>query len=337
MKKLVLIDPNKRQLKGNIHMHTTRSDGKLPPAEIAGLYYDAGYDFLMISDHEIYWNSTELDREDFLVLGGTETAIQMNDTHRWILDYKRAALGNDRTEHKHMHYCCIKDESIPDVGQYFAHDEKVPRMLDRGIDSWNAQVNMMRERGNLVVINHPHWSRLDADLLLASQNITAFEVWNSGDVVHCGGRWDEDIWDYCLRRGKKLLAVAADDVHAATTDFAAGFTVVQTEEFTKAAICEGFKKGEFYASCGPLVKSMVIEDGVLKLDCTPARHIQIVGYDRDGFDFRNVDKSLIDHVEWKIDTTMRYFRVVIIDAEGNRAWCQPVFVEELLDAGILEK
>ena len=58
MKKLVLIDPNKRQLKGNIHMHTTRSDGKLPPAEIAGLYYDAGYDFLMISDHEIYWNST---------------------------------------------------------------------------------------------------------------------------------------------------------------------------------------------------------------------------------------------------------------------------------------
>ena len=39
--------------------------------------------------------------------------------------------------------------------------------------------------------------------------------------------------------------------------------------------------------------------------------------------------------EWKIDTTMRYFRVVIIDAEGNRAWCQPVFVEELLDQGIL--
>lgn len=335
MKKLVLIDPNKLQLKGNIHAHTTRSDGKLDPPALADCYRRDGYDFLMISDHEIYWNSTELDREDFLVLGGTETALRMNESHRWILDYKRKELGNDRTQHKHMHYCCIKDESIPDEGQYFAHDEPVPRMLDRGIDSWNAQVEMMRSRGNLVVINHPHWSRLDPELLLASQNITAFEVWNSGDVVHCGGRWDEDIWDYCLTRGKKLLAVAADDVHAATTDLAAGFTVVQADEFSKAAIATAFKKGDFYASCGPRVTSMVIEDGVLKLECTPARHIQIVGYDRDGFDFRNVDKTLIDKVEWKIDTTMRYFRVVIIDAEGNRAWCQPVFVEELMDAGIL--
>ena len=335
MKKLVLIDPNKLQLKGNIHMHSTRSDGKLEPAEAARRYYEAGYQFIMMSDHEIYWNSTELDREDFLVLGGTETAIRMNESHRWIIDYKRADLGNDRTQHKHMHYCCIKDESIEDVGQYFAHDEPVPRQLDRGIDSWNERVNMMRERGNLVVINHPHWSRLDPELLLASQNITAFEVWNSGDAVHCGGRWDEDIWDYCLTRGKKLLAVAADDIHACTTDFAAGFTVVQAEEFSKAAICQGFKNGTFYASCGPIVKSMVIEDGVLKMECTPARHIQIVGYDRDGFDFRNLDKTLIDKIEWKIDPTMRYFRVVIIDAEGNRAWCQPVFVEELLDAGIL--
>lgn len=60
-----------------------------------------------------------------------------------------------------------------------------------------------------------------------------------------------------------------------------------------------------------------------------------MGYDRDGFDFRNVDKSLIDKIEWPIEATMRYFRVVIIDAEGNRAWCQLVFIEELLDQGIL--
>ena len=47
MKKLVLIDPNKLQLKGNIHMHTTRSDGKLAPEAVSQLYYDAGYKFLM--------------------------------------------------------------------------------------------------------------------------------------------------------------------------------------------------------------------------------------------------------------------------------------------------
>jgi len=335
MKKLVLIDPNKHQLKGNIHMHTTRSDGKLSPAEAADRYREAGYDFIMMSDHEIYWNSTELDRPDFLVLGGTESAIEMNLDYRWIIDYRSAKNPTERVQHKHMHYCCIKDESIPDVGQYFGHDEPVPRQLDRGIDSWNARVNLMREKGNLVVINHPHWSRLDPEMLLASQNITAFEVWNSGDAVHCGGRWDEDIWDYCLTRGKKLLAVAADDIHACTTDFAAGFTVVQADEFSKAGIATGFKNGTFYASNAPLVHEMVIEDGVLRMRCTPARHIQIVGYDRDGFDFRNVDGTLIDEIEWPINTAMRYFRVVIIDEQGRRAWCQPVFIEELKDAGIL--
>ncbi len=337
MKKLVIVDPAKRQLKGNIHMHTTRSDGELEAATVAGKYRESGYDFIMISDHEVYWNSTELDAEDFLVLGGTEISIEMNDSHRWILDYTRRDLGNTRAQHTHMHYCCIKDESVPDAGQYFAHNERIPRQIDRGIDSWNAQINVMRQRGNLVIVNHPHWSRLAPEMMMGMQNITAFEVWNSGDVVHCAGRWDEDIWDYCLTRGKKLLAVAADDVHKATTDFAAGFTVVQTEEFSKAAICRAFKAGDFYASCGPLIHEMYIEEGALHLKCTPARHIQIVCLDRDGFDFKNVDGSLIDEIVWPVNATVRLFRVVIIDEFGRRAWCQPLFVEELMEEGVLAK
>ena len=69
MKKLILIDPDKMQLKGNVHMHTKRSDGKLPPETVARMYCEAGSHFIMISDHEIYWNSTELDKPfdlDFL-------------------------------------------------------------------------------------------------------------------------------------------------------------------------------------------------------------------------------------------------------------------------------
>jgi len=334
MKKLVIIDPNKYQLKGNIHMHSTRSDGALAPEEAARRYREAGYDFIMMSDHDIYWNSTGLDHPDFLVLGGTESEVKMNENYRWIVDYSDEPPFT-RTQHKYMHYCCIKDESIPDNGQYFSHNESIPRELDRGIDSWNKRVNWMRERGNLVIVNHPHWSRLDPEMLLASQNIIAFEVWNSGDVFHCGGRSDEDIWDYCLTRGKKLLAVAADDLHACTTDFAGGFTIVQADEFSKAGICKGLKNGMFYASNAPLIHEMVIEDGVLHMRCTPARHIQIVGYDRDGFDFRNADGSLIEEINWPVNTTMRYFRIVIIDEQGRRAWGQPIFVEELLDAGIL--
>ena len=332
MKDCILIDPSKLQLKGNIHMHTVRSDGHLTPEEAAERYRRAGYDFIMISDHEIYWNSTELDRPDFLVLGGTESAIEMNNDYCWIIDYrnKKANNDNNRHAHQHMHLCCIKDESIPDVGQYYAHNERVPRQLDRGIDSWNAKIADLNARGNLVVVNHPHWSRLTGELLLATQNVIGMEIFNSGDVFHCGGRSDEEIWDHCLRLGKHLNVVAADDSHKYTTDFAKGFTVVQTDEFSKAGICRGFKAGNFYASTGPMIHEMKIEDGVLKMRFTPARHVKIAAYDPDGDNFCNEDGSLFESIEWKINKDLRYFRVVVIDEQGREAWTQPVFTEELL-------
>ena len=40
-----------RFYKGNLHAHSSVSDGTLPPEELARLYRKAGYDFLAITDH----------------------------------------------------------------------------------------------------------------------------------------------------------------------------------------------------------------------------------------------------------------------------------------------
>src|SRR5215470_1187629 len=37
--------------KGNIHMHSTRSDGARSPEDACGVYRDAGYDFVSLTDH----------------------------------------------------------------------------------------------------------------------------------------------------------------------------------------------------------------------------------------------------------------------------------------------
>ena len=37
--------------KGNIHTHTTESDGDAEPEFVAAWYKDHGYDFLVLSDH----------------------------------------------------------------------------------------------------------------------------------------------------------------------------------------------------------------------------------------------------------------------------------------------
>ena len=39
--------------RGNLHTHSTRSDGRLPPEAVADFYKGAGYDFLALTDH--FW------------------------------------------------------------------------------------------------------------------------------------------------------------------------------------------------------------------------------------------------------------------------------------------
>lgn len=37
--------------RGNLHTHTTLSDGRYTPERAAALYRDAGYDFIALTDH----------------------------------------------------------------------------------------------------------------------------------------------------------------------------------------------------------------------------------------------------------------------------------------------
>ena len=40
-----------RFYRGNLHTHSTRSDGRLEPEEVIGRYKEQGYDFLALTDH----------------------------------------------------------------------------------------------------------------------------------------------------------------------------------------------------------------------------------------------------------------------------------------------
>ena len=61
--------------KGNLHSHTTNSDGHLTPAQAVALFRQYGYSFLCLSEHDYYTDlRTELDREDFILLPGVEAS-----------------------------------------------------------------------------------------------------------------------------------------------------------------------------------------------------------------------------------------------------------------------
>lgn len=72
--------------RGDLHMHTCRSDGGQAPATVAANYRGHGYDFTVISDHHRYYPSLEAiayynDLTDLTIVPGEEVHLPYNDVH----------------------------------------------------------------------------------------------------------------------------------------------------------------------------------------------------------------------------------------------------------------
>jgi hypothetical protein len=321
MKDLIIIDEHVRQLKGALHLHTDRSpDCTRDYHLVLEEYRSKGFDFCLVTDHEVYWDSTECDRDDFLVLSGVENAFLPNPDHLWTLDAKTK---------KNMHFNLINDITIENHDR-FKHGQIMVRPVDYGIDSWNAAIESYTAQGNLGIMNHPDWSRLKPEMMMAVNGVFAFEVYNNASIMSVGGKSDEAAWDYCLEKGRRYRAVATDDAHLygpEHTECGGGFTMVLSDDFSKEGIVRALKNGDFYASSGPRILDMRIEDGILRLRTTPVRSIRIIGYNAWGKGFTPAN-GVVDHIEWPIKTELNYFRVQLFGTDGSMAWSQPIFFDD---------
>lgn len=58
--------------KGQLHCHSTQSDGTYDPDTVASRYKKAGYDFISLTDHSMYTDISHWNSADFLTLSGDE-------------------------------------------------------------------------------------------------------------------------------------------------------------------------------------------------------------------------------------------------------------------------
>ena len=58
--------------RGNTHSHSTESDGRLPMADRFAAYREAGYDFLVLTDHRKVNDVSAHSRDGFLAISGSE-------------------------------------------------------------------------------------------------------------------------------------------------------------------------------------------------------------------------------------------------------------------------
>ena len=165
------------------------------------------------------------------------------------------------------------------------------------------------------------------------------EYYNTG-CVRAGYPDTMQPIDDLLHLGKKVFPLAADDAHAGKDDprdCFGGFVMVKTDALEYGKVMTALEKGDFYASSGPAIEEMYLEDGVLHIKTSPAAKVEVITERRNrwcrrGEGLTELTFDLSDYIntsrEVKEKRCMPYFRVTVTDATGETAQSRPYTEED---------
>ncbi len=290
-------------LKGNLHSHSTVTDGIHSPEELIDRYEAMGYDFLSITDHNVYVHHQQRSNGKLILLTGVEHDI---------------AYGPDKCTH--IVGTGVVGKEVPgyDCRRYTQEEFTDQQLMD-----------MMLSDGQFVTLAHPVWSRMKPEEVLCLQGYHAVEVFNNGSEHLCHAGNAEVVWDMLLQNDVRVYATASDDCHV-DWDLFGGWVWVKARERTPEAIVEALFAGQFYPSSGPVIEDFGIEDGVAYLKCSPCRSIHFITYEPRGESFFPKPGELMTQQTFPLKGRENYVRAVCVDEQGKMAWTQPIFLTEVI-------
>ena len=311
--------------KGNLHSHTTNSDGKLSCAESVKMFKEHGYSFLCFSEHDYYTDyRSEFDCEDFIILPGIEASVILLEEN-----------SERRLKVHHIHGILGTEEMVKKAGdKAFKNNERVAPKILRG--SWDGQweadrlCGYLRERGCITMYNHPVWSRVEPEEFINTNGLWALEIFNYDTVNESNTGYDSVSWDLFLRRGTRINATATDDNHneGLFDDSCGGWIMVKAEELSHEAIVKNMIEGNYYSSSGPEIYSWEIKDGVARVECSDVYRIDffVGNHVNDGRAVLSGDfEKTISSAEYRLKGDEDYIRVQCTDKYGRTAWSNPFY------------
>jgi hypothetical protein len=273
-------------LRGNLHAHSTNSDGSRAPQVVVDDYAGRGYDFLMLSDH------------DYLTAGEELAALAAGDM---VL-----LAGNEISRHgPHMLHVGASGFVEPEADRQ--------QVLDS-----------VAGAGGFAVINHPNWfarfNHCDQQLLHDWQGYAGLEIYNGVIGRLEGSPYATDRWDMLLATGRRVWGFAHDDSHS-DEDVELGWNRVYARERTAAAIIEAMQRGCFYASTGVEITEIAVDGDRIRVATANAQ--RIVALQRTAKRFAAVDDTSI---EVTVPENAGYVRFECWGAGEQFAWTQPFWV-----------
>jgi hypothetical protein len=276
-----------RWFRGNTHTHSTLSDGEWPLEKVVGFYRDRGYAFLAMTDHDLFTDLSAFTTPDFVGISSDEVTVRGRE---------------------HIVGLNLTGPVAP-----FTSDHQ------RTIDDIGAQ-------GGLAILAHPNWSWLPETRGLEWHGYHAVEILNVVcNYLEYNGfalQW----WDYLLRHGMRVWGVAADDAHRIPYHGARGWIEVNADTLSAAAIVEGIRTGNFYASTGPEFRRFEVAGQTIKVWCSPAVEIRFLTGATNNPAWRLKGDALTE-AEYTPRNGEAYVRIEAVDAQMQTAWSQPFFLD----------
>ncbi len=273
-----------RGMRGNLHCHSKRSDGADEPQAVIDAYRHAGYDFLMLSDHDCHATVSQLagyDAAGMTLIPGCE--ISRDGPHMLQVGGTRAA---------------------------------VPR------DDRQAVIAEIAADGGLAIMNHPNGlypesGHCPQEQLDALKGYAGIEVFNALIGELAGSAYAFDRWDRLLSARRRVWGYANDDAHA-VRHIGQGWMVVFADTRAPADIIRALGTGRFYGSSGVAIDAIAVQDGRARIRAAHAERIVAVGELG-----RRLQVADAQELEVALPET-GYVRFECYGRGERQAWSQPI-------------
>ena len=305
--KVMFIDlTGKKCFKLGLHTHTTLSDGRCTPEEVARMYKEAGYDAIAITDHWKYGPACEL--AGLTVFSGAEYNLDTGDT----------AYGG-----AHIVGLCMTE--APDIRPGCAVQDAI---------------NAIHAAGGIAVLAHPAWSLCQVEDMLGWQGIDATEIFNTVSGVHESDRpYSGVMLDLLANRGRIWPMFSSDDTHYYDgTDEVTAAIYLHADTLTRQTFIDAVRRGDFYSAVsrtpgsprtarpGPEVHLMREGDNI-RLICSPASKISFLS-NRAWCPDRILRGEHLTEAVYSIKPSERYVRAEVTDSDGLVAYSNYIVIDD---------
>ena len=304
------------QYKGQMHGHIYGGDSYnnvlMTKQEYVDAHYDAGYDFLTISDYarckyiggvtDIFDKPTDM--RGMVWLG---TACEE------VVKYKSGS-GLDIAHV--ITYMCEDTHSDSELNE--------PDFIQDALDSYVKE-------GKVTSLAHPCWKGTwwgGSQLNSIKRNCNFVEIWNgltgiSGTIVSGYENHTDYALDWMLKYGLKVFGLATSDIHSISDgSLDSGYVKVFANTKTRKAIWDALLSGQFYASNGVTIDSINFDGTTISVQSQEATIIEFINFD-------GVLKSVSGtYATYEVTGNEKFVRIRVTNADSKKAWTQAIIIEQ---------